>query len=187
MACLLVFGHAEAKKKPPYAGFLTDYAKLEKDPDNKEALVWQDPGADPCQYSKAILEPIAVHLEAGVKADESVTEEDLEAMKQYLYAVELSGEPGPGVMRVRLAITDLLKAKSAMQVLPQTKLIGAGRGGASMEGELLDSQSGEVIVAVVQAGKAGRFDGVKKWSHAKSVVDGWGERLEKRLAGWGCD
>ena len=48
-------------------------------------------------------------------------------------------EPGPGVARLRVAITDIDKSNPVLNALPQMQLTGSGIGGASMEAELLDS------------------------------------------------
>ena len=51
-----------------------------------------------------------------------------------------------------------------------------------MEGEMEDAATGEVILAVVQGGKAGRIgSGVKKWSAAKDEIDTWAKKLRKRF------
>jgi len=92
-------------------------------------------------------------------------------------------QPGPGVARIRVAITDVNKDTPALNVLPQTRLTGVGMGGASMEGELVDSQSGDQIAAVIQSqkGSALSLDGYKEWSSAESVLKAWAKQFRKRL------
>ena len=53
----------------------------------------------------------------------------------------------------------------------------------SMEGEVIDSQTGEQIGAVIQTQKGSRLSlaGVKKWGDAKAVMDEWAKRFRKRL------
>jgi hypothetical protein len=62
-------------------------------------------------------------------------------------------------------------------------LLGAGIGGSSMEAEVVDSISGKQIGAVLESAKGGRipFTNLGDWSAAKSVMDGWAERFQKRL------
>lgn len=66
---------------------------------------------------------------------------------------------------------------------PQTRLIGAGLGGASMEAEMVDSQTGRQIGAVVesQLGKRLSMAGIRTWGDAKQVMDDWAKKLKKRL------
>jgi hypothetical protein len=87
------------------------------------------------------------------------------------------------VARFRLAITDLDKSSPVLNAIPQTKLVGTGLGGASMEGELLDSVTGEQIAAVVQSqvGKRLSLEGLSKWGDAKAVIDDWAETFVERL------
>ena len=94
-------------------------------------------------------------------------------------------QSGPGIARVRLAITDLRKDTAALNVLPQTRLTGLGLGGASMEGEILDSKTGRQVAAVVQTGEGARIslEGLKleDWNSAEEVIKGWAKQLRKVL------
>ncbi len=52
-----------------------------------------------------------------------------------------------------------------------------------MEGEMLDSLTGEQIGAVIQSSQGGRISlqGYKKWSSAEAVIKEWAARFRKRL------
>ena len=63
--------------------------------------------------------------------------------------VGIVSKPGAGVARVCIAITDIRPGSPALDVLPQTRMTGMGLGGASMEGEILDSRSNEQLGAVI--------------------------------------
>ena len=55
-------------------------------------------------------------------------------------------------------------------------------GSVSMETELLDSISGEQIVALMESQKKGvPFYGYEPWSGAKAVMDDWARRFYNRL------
>ena len=90
--------------------------------------------------------------------------------------------PGPGVARIRVALTDL-KETGALNVLPQASLLGVGVGGAAMEAEFVDSVTGKQIAAVVESQKGGRvpFTNLGDWGTAKGIMDGWAKRLKERL------
>ena len=64
-----------------------------------------------------------------------------------------------------------------------SKLTGAGTGGASMEGEVVDSVTGKQLAAVVKRGKGSQFT-LNVGSTAKdveTVIDQWAKEAEERL------
>jgi hypothetical protein len=91
-------------------------------------------------------------------------------------------QPGEGVARVRVALTDIKKS-TAVSILPQASLLGAGIGGASMQAEVVDSVTGKQIGAVVQSGIGSRipFTNLGDLDAAKVVIDGWAKRFQERL------
>ena len=91
--------------------------------------------------------------------------------------------PGPGIARIRHALTDLQKSNPALNTVPQTKLAGLGLGAASMEGEVLDSETGEAIAAVVQSQSGSRLslDGMSDWGDVKAIIDGWAKEFKGRF------
>ena len=62
-------------------------------------------------------------------------------------------------------------------------MTGAGLGGASMEGEVVDSVTGKQLGAVVQSGKGNQFelDTFSELDDVKDVIDSWAEAAGKRL------
>ena len=91
-------------------------------------------------------------------------------------------QAGTGVARIRVALTDIQET-SALNVLPQASLLGAGIGGAAMEAEVIDSVTGKQIGAVVEARKGSRvpFSNLGDWGTAKGVMDHWANQLKDRL------
>ena len=79
---------------------------------------------------------------------------------------------GPGVGRFRQSLTDLEKSKPLLNIVPQTRMTGAGLGGAAFEGEILDSQTQEQLVAIVWAikGKRLSLSGFNKMRGANRVA-----------------
>jgi hypothetical protein len=61
--------------------------------------------------------------------------------------------------------------------------MGTGLGGASMEFEVLDSQTGVQIGAAIESQLGNRLSlkGMSKWGDAKAVMDDWAKRLRARL------
>lgn len=172
---------------PNTTGFLSDYSRLE--PDGSKRLAFVDSSVR--QYSKFIIERVVVRFHDPAK-EEKVDSETVAELRTYMedaigkaiserYA--MVSQPGPGVARLRVALTDLDKSTPALNVLPQTKVTGLGVGGAAMEAELLDSRTGVQIAAVVQKKKGAMlsFSGMKKWGDAKAVMDAWAKRYRERL------
>ncbi|MHC4319399.1 MAG: DUF3313 family protein, partial [Planctomycetota bacterium] len=64
---------------------------------------------------------------------------------------------------------------------PGSKLMGAGTGGASMEGEILDSVTGRQLGAVIQAKKGSQFDldYFDGLNDVKDAIDAWAKQASK--------
>ena len=179
---LLLVGCASTPKQ---TGFLTTYANLKAEGD---ALHFRD-GAKLKNYTKFMIEPIVAHSHAGESAGDEVavrrvTRHFREQLQTKLSAnYQIVDAAGPGVAKLRIAITDIDNSKPVLNIIPQTKLLGVGLGGCSMEGEVLDSETNEQLAAVVQSGKGSRmsFAGMSKHGDAKAVVESWVEAFVKRL------
>jgi hypothetical protein len=138
-----------------------------------------------------VIDPVDVHFHSKAKGTD-ISSKELAELRQYMYAAihnaildhySIVRRPGPRVARIRIALTDVEKSSPALNVIPHTKLMGAGLGGASMEGEVLDSITGEQIAAVVQSQKGKKLSlaGLSKWGDAKAVMDGWAQSFKERL------
>ena len=70
-----------------------------------------------------------------------------------------------------------------MNVSIYTKISGLGLGGASAEGEIVDSVTGEQIVAVVRWGTGSRVfqAGLTKMGDAKIAINKWTKNLRDLL------
>ena len=176
-------------------GFLSDYSKLKPYSDVTYRNIPSQ--ATIRRYSKFIIDPVVVHFHTGSKAIEErskgkITEQDVTDLKNYMHDAIVKAisdrypvayRPGPGVARVRIAITDLKKANVLMNIHPGSKLLGSGLGGASLEAEWLDSQSGEQIAALLESQLGDRLslDGLSEWGDAKAIMDDWAKRFRDRL------
>jgi hypothetical protein len=169
-------------------GFLSDYSRLNSVSDT---LLQYVAPTSKFGYSKFIINPVEVHFHDKAKAT-GMDFDKLNDLVQYMEGAmhnalldhyQVVKQAGPGVARIRLALTDLEKSSPALNVIPQTKLMGAGLGGAAMEGEILDSLTGEQLAAVVQSQKGKRLSlsGLSKYGDAKAVIDDWAQRLVQKL------
>lgn len=170
-------------------GFLSDYSHLSSV--SETTLRYTNPKIKLGNYSKFIIDPVVVHFHSKAKGAD-ISSKELAELRQYMYATihnavldhyNVVRRAGPGVARIRVALTDIKKSSPAMNILPATKIAGIGLGGASMEAELIDSQTGEQIIAVIdsQEGKRLSLEGLSKWGDAKSVMDNWAQRFKERL------
>ena len=112
---LLVAACAARRPGQPadFSGFLDDYSLLRPGGPGEVALVYRDPGAHWTSYDKVLFEPVTL-WRSGRKSLDAVPEGDLLRLVADLEGAirrrlgdgfELVGEPQPGVMRIRLAIT----------------------------------------------------------------------------------
>jgi hypothetical protein len=175
-------------------GYLSDYSRLKTQSSSSMRYVNERALK---RYSSFMVDTVDVHFHSGAKgikdaSDGQLSQQDIDDLTNYMHtvlvnAIEASGKrvvyrPGAGVARIRAAITDINKSNAA-SILPLAKVAGAGLGGASLEAEIVDSKTGEQIVAIVEAQKGSKipFSGLGKWDAAKQAMDDWGKRLQKRL------
>lgn len=205
---LMVATGCATGQKMPRSGFLTDYSLIKQgDPMMgksdwiyvNESAVWGD-------YDKIMLDHVVFYFKE--EADyKGIHPDELAELSEafHLAVIEaLSGvytftdKPGPGVMRIRLAITDLVPSKRVLGTITTIVPIGLaasavkaavtgshiGMGEVSFEGEVLDAQTNQVLGATIdkEAGKKYRIDkSVTKWGHNKNIFEGWAKTLRERL------
>lgn len=102
-------------------GFLSDYARLKPLPGQHQAKAWRQDGVNWAQYDKVLIERIQVFLKNEGQR-KGVDPTDLKTLIDYFYAAltrevgqaaTLVDKPGPGVLRVRIAIVDLVPTSAA--------------------------------------------------------------------------
>jgi hypothetical protein len=176
-----------AAKMGDRTGFLSDYSKLKPYSDTSYRHV----GSNWERYSKFIIDPVETHFHTGSKASD-IPQQQLEDLCNYFHTALVNAVsehypiaywPGPGIGRIRIAITDLKKSKVLQNIHPASKLMGSGLGGASAEIELVDSETGLQISAAIESQLGNRFslDGVSSWGDAKAVMDTWAKRVGARF------
>jgi hypothetical protein len=188
LGLMIVFcGCASKMADTTRTGFLSDYSKLKSHSDVSYRYVGPNIG----RYSKFIIDPVKTHFHTSSKASD-IPLQKLEDMRSYMNTAVVNAiserytivyQPGPGIARMRIAITDLKKSKVLQNIHPASKLMGSGLGGASIEMELIDSQTGAQLGAVMESQLGSRLslDGVSSWGDAKAVMDDWAKRIRARL------
>ncbi len=198
--------HAGGYGKAEPSGFLKDYSKLHPAADDTEAtLAYFTPDkAKFKSYRKAWLEPVQVWR--GEKSDaKDLDLEDANHVSQYLWSrvdqelrkdYQMTQAAEPGVMRVRIGITEagkgipvldnLTAAYPAALVLSKgKKLIGGTEsfvGKASVEVEVTDSQTGELLAAAVDRRGGGKYawKALSRWEDFEQASDYWAKKFRWR-------
>jgi Protein of unknown function (DUF3313) len=176
-------------QKSKAVGFISDYSKLE--PAGDKSMRYLAPDNALAGYSAFIIDPVKIHFHAAAKGTDT-PREDVENLAIYMRGAlvdaiadkyKVVSRPGPGVARVRIALTDVKKSSPALNVIPASKLAGSGLGGAAMEGEIIDSMDRTQLAALIESrlGERLSLEGLSKWGDAKAVIDGWAKRFRERL------
>jgi len=198
MSCALTLA-AGCAIKGRYSGFLKDYPKFEPGAKGGADLVFIKENVDFKSYDKVMMDHVVFWLSKdskyrGIHADELQELADAfhKAMADALKdGYPLVTEPGPGVLRIRFAITDVVATRLLWST--DTTVNSEGLvikrsmtkdynpiGGASMEMELLDSQTNGRIAAAIDTKAAEESEvikGLRKWGHAEDTFEFWAKRL----------
>jgi len=174
---------------PERTGFLSTYENL--DVVGTDRLFY--PGSKVGEYTKFIIDP-TVLLFTPDTDDPRFTAEELADLLEYFDnaiieqlsedhhngpGYEIVEEPGDRVARIRIGINDVEETIGELNVLIYTKITGAGLGGASAEGEMVDSLSGEQVAAAVRWGSGSRIlrAGFTHTGDAKIAIHHWARDL----------
>ena len=174
---------------PGQQGFLSDYTKLEEVGENH--LIYHSGNMG--NYSKFIIDPVAMlyrHPEDKRVFDDDELE-DLQAHFATKVRNALTEDdgyqvvevPGPGTATLHLGISHVDDTIGVLNLSIYTKITGAGLGGAAMEGEIVDSVTGEQIAATIRWGSGSRVlrAGFTHTGDAKIVIDGWAKNLRQNI------
>jgi hypothetical protein len=193
------------------SGFLGDsYSKLQPDPGNGDWLTYFKTPDVLKNSDTFILEPVKVYLVPEAQ-QRDIPQEQLDKLSEYFTKAmtdelaaghyKLVTEPGPGVMKLQFAITNVQpngnKKNMVATGATDAALYGATPPGTGMlvprltvgrvsiEGEMVDSTSGEVEMAFMTS-KSGRrfFSGLKafqKWGDIDAAFRGWAKNFRARL------
>lgn len=195
----------QAREVQP-SGFLGSYSSLRKGNGNEPLLVYANPAADCRKYSKVMVDPVTLWAKTGDSWLQKLEPKDrdmlrnlgtdtlLEVMNKARF--EVVTQPGPGVMRVRMALTEADKAnvllKEGTVLAPYVTAPAAlysestGQalfsGDAAFELEILDSLTGQRLYAAADK-RVGKLDvrDFHEWDDVKEAFKSWGERGAQRL------
>jgi Protein of unknown function (DUF3313) len=190
-----------AAAAPQTEGFLNGYYKdLQPGPEGGAKMRWLKPGVDFGKYNKVMLDSVIFFL-----ADDCEYKGcDPQAMKELADACDLQvvnvlkatypivAEPGPDVVRIRFAITDLQQSRPVLSAVTTVVPIGlgisilkkgatgswTGSGATGAELMAIDSMSGDVIAVAQDERSAGFTERFSKWGSAEDAFKFWGERIK---------
>ncbi len=185
------------------SGFLDPYPKMVAGPEDGADMRYLAPGVDFAQYDKIMLDHVLFYPteESALQGLEADKLKDLADAFHQAMAEELQGaypivsEPGPDVLRLRVAITDVEFAKPGLNTISTVIPVGlavslikkgvtgehTAVGSASMEMEALDSLTNERVAAAADYHAGGKFSGYTKTGSAKAAFEFWAKRLRAFL------
>lgn len=203
VALLLAGCAAGGMKDVNTTGFLGDYSQLKPGDGDLAALGYIKPGADFKKYDAVMFDRITVWLSPEAKTrgvDPAILKEMTDYYQSALINAVKDGyqvvdQPGPNVLRVRAAITDIKPSNPVSNTLSTVLPIGAGvavlakaatnenigTGEAATEVEFLDAQSGERVAAIVDRRQGGKMAFRGSWTDTKDAFDHWAQRFRARL------
>jgi hypothetical protein len=188
---------AEAQK----LGFLGEYAQyLQPGPEGGAKMRWLKPGVDFGKYNKVMLDSVIFFFadSSGYKGiDPQALKEladacDLQVINVLKGTYPIVAEPGPDVVRIRFAITDLEQSRPVLSAVTTVVPIGlgisiikkgatgswTGSGATGAELMAIDSMTGNVIAVAQDKKTAGVTERFSKWGSAEDAFKFWGERLK---------
>ena len=191
----------------PTSGFLGDYSQLRPGRAGEPKLVYFNPAADIRDYEQILIDPIAGYLGKGSRLNK-LSAKDRQALLDYFQTTlreqlgrdyKIVDRPGPGVLRLRVGLTDAKGTKPVLDTLSTVTPIGLAisalervtlgktltTGSVRIEAEALDGRTGERLAAMVDervgAKVTGRFDKWSKWQDARDAFDYWAARMQTTL------
>lgn len=206
--CASTNGKAKADGGPKYSGFLSDYSQLQPDRDGSGAMLFLDPNADMKKYNSILLERIMVVLKDDAEY-KAIDPEEMKALTDYFReaiarelgdAYPLVNEAGPDVLRVRVAITDLVPTKAEMSVvmlavpfatIPDLASGAVSKGGAgsapylghtAIEGEGFDSMTLQPVFKYVEQRYPKKYNVDTSEGVGKAVTKGYGQYFKSYKA-----
>ena len=177
-------------KTRDFSGWLEDYDSLVY-VEERNAFIFSNTALRG-SYEKVLLEPVALYSKTG-KADSEQAAKAVaylsEGLEKMLEEKGIRGsEPGPGVVRLKIAITGVEKTKEELKAHNLIPVSAVFRGAQAatgnvptyiatmFEGEAIDSVSGERVMAIVTKGieeTEKRSGDILTFEDLKPTLDKW--------------
>ncbi len=158
------------------------YDLLTQDPKDASTWVWQKPGMDLRTYDNLMIDEIVVVPLPGSETEkipEDLRKRATDAFREMLVArvdpyYSVVDKPADHVLRLRVAITDLVPVDEMEDGKP-----AIGTGSAAIEAVMMDAQTGEVFVRVIEriSGSTRGTEAKQKWRAVEGAFLEWSDRL----------
>jgi hypothetical protein len=172
-----------ANTRATQTGFLGAYDGIARPAQGSAAPRYTKAGAWSDGYTGFIIDPVVYQPTIGVKplrpeAVTLLTSDYREKLtKAFAERLEPATDAGPGIVRVRAAITEAGRSNAVLNgVTLAVALVPVTAGGASTEAEVVDSVTGERLVALTGFNNGGRsFLGgplgyLSRYGHARRAI-----------------
>lgn len=203
LIALILLSAAWATTNLATSGFFDGPVKFQQDPDRSSALRYISADLRPGVYHKAIFNPVEIWYAPdspykGINPDQlkSITDHFHNAMVKAAHASKLLvEEPGPGVVLVRAAITNVKATRPKPKWYNYNPIGAIGYGikrigyhdiilsDAVMELEMLDSQTGERLAALVDTGVGinSKDQSKRNWEDVEKTLEFYANRFHQRI------
>jgi hypothetical protein len=187
-------------------GFLGDTSKLTPGDKEQASLRYINPAVQWTQYKKVLLEPVTFWGDDRTKISAKEQQMLCNFLHEQLYdqlktKYEMVTEPGPGVMRLQVAIVDAEAATPVLRTIsmaiPQARLLSTLKylatgtypfiGGAEGEAKMTDSETGQLLGEWVDKRVGGGSIATAaqwQWGDAENVMKQWATLAATRLSSW---
>lgn len=204
LACVIVFAFTISTGfagEIQFSGFLGNpsvYSLLKPGPEGGAKLRWIKDGVDPKKYEKFMVDSVIFFLadQADYKGiDPQEMKELCDEFNKALVAAfkdkwPIVADPGPDVMRIRIAITNIKPSRPGVSAVTSIIPVGLGvslvkkgaTGGWTGSGEtgiemmVIDSMTDEILVLGVDQRKAEFEQRFSKWGSATDAFKLWSEK-----------
>jgi len=198
---------ASKKSETKGPGFLGEYAKdLQPGPKGGAKERWLKPGVDFSKYDKLMVDSVVFYF-AEDSEDKTIDGEKMKELtdifnQEFVHTLKekypIVADPGPGVARVRVAITNLKQSKPVVGVITTITSVTpiglginlikrgatgtwAGSGMTNAEIMVLDTVTNEVIAVAADERSAGFTERYTALGSLKDAFKFWAERITKFL------
>ena len=186
-----------------WSGFLDDYSRLRMGDQGELRFVYRNPEARWTAYDAVLFEPVTLWRSGKDSLAPIPEDELLHLVAHFERAVRarlgtgfrMVTAPGPGVLRLRLGITEARASDKVVDVLtatPEEKARPGGTGpigpelakfidAAMIEGEIRDAATDELLAQGVDARRGGAPTKITTWEELDRALAFWADRTCSRL------
>lgn len=182
-------------KKQVYSGFIQDYPAFKKGADDVD-LRYLNSDVDLKKYKKVMMDEVVFFFKTDSDY-KGIHPSEIQELSKKFYSIFVktlgdifTDTPGPDVVRMRLAVTDIEPSNSVSSAMTTVVPVGlavslikkgatgeyTGIGSASTEVEFLDSMTNERVAVAIDRAPGGKMD-IGELSPVESAFEYWAGRL----------